>query len=753
MKWFLGVMVVLLAVARVQAQAPDDQYVAVYNLIQDADVLNASGDQRRALGKYLEAQAALEKFRKGYPEWNPKVVNFRLTYVAAKIAALRAVLPPETGDTNGVTKLSATAALSARASARNTPPPDWQDQVSHLNGQVQQLQSDKSALESKLKEALSVQPAAVDSKELAQAQEKIRGLSKENDLLKLSLAQQTPAPAAAPTPAELEKSRLALEQAKADLAEQTKRANALEQERNYFQSKLNSLSPSSYNSNAIDATKKTVQAMDRKLSEQTQLAAKMTEERNALQARVKTLTADADAAAALRAENQVLKKQLADLKSLPPANAKTDDVRRQLALARTQLASLQSDRDMLRLEKAALEQRVKQMTLAADQSKQMQQIKQLQQERDGLQKQLEATKFELNGRRGELAMAKDVAADRQKALVRDADTIAKLQKERDSLRTQLDEAKKELSVKQAKATTTGTAVAAAQGPRPEDVGRINKLEQERDDLRKQLDDANKELTATRKSKASAAHVVEVENQIAGLQAKLEVFEAKKVPYTPEELALFRKPDAKLAAVDPKATPAPPKEMSQASVALVADAQRYFSAKQYDKAEERYEQVVQQNEANGATLANLAATELELNHLDKAESAIKQALATAPNDAYNLTVLGRLKYRQGKYDEALDALGRAAIADPQNAEIENYLGLTLGQKGMRGPAEAALRKAIQIEPSYGEAHNNLAVIYVTQQPPLVELARWHYQKALDSGSPHNPDLEKMLEAKKPSDATQ
>jgi len=39
-----------------------------------------------------------------------------------------------------------------------------------------------------------------------------------------------------------------------------------------------------------------------------------------------------------------------------------------------------------------------------------------------------------------------------------------------------------------------------------------------------------------------------------------------------------------------------------------------------------------------------------------------------------------------------------------------------------------------------------VIYISQVPPLVELARWHYQKALDAGQPHNPNLEQMLDAK-------
>ena len=58
----------------------------------------------------------------------------------------------------------------------------------------------------------------------------------------------------------------------------------------------------------------------------------------------------------------------------------------------------------------------------------------------------------------------------------------------------------------------------------------------------------------------------------------------------------------------------------------------------------------------------------------------------------------------------------------------------------------MRRAIQLSPSYGEAHNNLAVIYATQKPPLLELARWHYQRALSAGSPANPDLEKWLNAK-------
>jgi Tfp pilus assembly protein PilF len=86
-------------------------------------------------------------------------------------------------------------------------------------------------------------------------------------------------------------------------------------------------------------------------------------------------------------------------------------------------------------------------------------------------------------------------------------------------------------------------------------------------------------------------------------------------------------------------------------------------------------------------------------------------------------------------------------DPQNAETQNRLGIALSEKGQRGPAETALRKAIQLQPTLGDAHKNLAVVYLTQNPPLVELARWHYQKALAAGSPVSSRIEQLLEQKK------
>jgi hypothetical protein len=70
-----------------------------------------------------------------------------------------------------------------------------------------------------------------------------------------------------------------------------------------------------------------------------------------------------------------------------------------------------------------------------------------------------------------------------------------------------------------------------------------------------------------------------------------------------------------------------------------------------------------------------------------------------------------------------------------------------KKGCAAPPRPLCAKP-SLDPAYPNAHNNLAVMYLTQRPPLVELARWHYQKALAGGFPRNPDLEKMIEVRRP-----
>ena len=439
MKRFSVVAALLLSLLGAQAQGPDDQYISIYSVIQEAARLNSSGQPGEALPKYLEAQTALQQFNKGYPEWNPNVISFRLKDVAAKIAELSARVPGAM--TNGMAPPTTTPPQAAKPA-----PSDWETRLAGLTDQVRQLQSDKAVLEAKLKESLSVQPAAVDPRELARAQEKIRSLQKENDLFRVSLAQEKSKVLPAPDTSAGAKSRQDLAVANRKLAEQTKIANSLARQK-------------------------------------------------------KALSAEAEAATALRAENKLLKKQLAELKAARPPAAKAEEASRELAQARTQIAALQSDKEMLQLEKTALEKRIKRSSAPAP-----------------------------------------------------------------------------------------TTVAAPTPTKAADASRIKQLERERDDLRKQLKTANKEVNS-RKGKAAAARLAELEKQLATMRSRLEVYEARQTPYTPEELALFKQPEAKLAEADHPAARTSVKELPPGTVALVAEANRYYANKQLDKAEEKYQQVL------------------------------------------------------------------------------------------------------------------------------------------------------------------
>ena len=181
-------LALLLPQARAQ-QAPDDQYVVIYSLIQQAEMLENSGNLRRALTNYVEAKNGLEKLQKTFPDWSPKIVDFRLSYLAEKIAQTTGKLPA-TRQSEAPSSVASVPAPSAKAAPVSSPSTELELQLNVLHEQVKQLQVGNETLRSKLKEALAAQPAAVDPREVAQIREQLRFLMKENDLLKVSLAQR-----------------------------------------------------------------------------------------------------------------------------------------------------------------------------------------------------------------------------------------------------------------------------------------------------------------------------------------------------------------------------------------------------------------------------------------------------------------------------------------------------------------------------------------------------------------------------------
>ena len=596
---FVVLLALGLGLMAAAAQSPEEQYVRIYNLIQQADALRSSGQSGEALTKYLEANTALTQMHRIYPEWQATVVNYRLRYLAEKIEAIPGAKP--------VAALP-TATPAAIPGAITAPNSETQQQMADLQESVRRLQSEKQILEAKLKEALATQPAAIDPRELTKSQDRVQTLLKENELLKAGLEQ--------------EKSR-----------------------------------PAALNAKELEETRRALADSNTRLVEQRAANQKLGAEKNALQEQMGQLSASAAIAVALRAENELLKKQLGDTKALVAAGASAAETTRKLSEAEARIATMTSDAEVLRLEKMALESRLK----------------------------------------------------------------------------------KALALPPLKSGNVS---------READLARIRQLELERDDFQKKLEVANKELQSG-KSREFNAKVDQLTKEVANLKSRVEVFEAKAIPYSTEELALFKQPAPKPAAAPDTNTVAGRKsikELPAGTVALVAQAEKNFANKDYAKAEENYLAILRQDDKNAYTHANLGAIQLEMGRLDEAEKHINQALATSPDDAYAVSLLGYLKFRQEKYDDAIVALNRAAKLNPQNADIQNYLGVTLSHKGLRGPAEQAFRKAMVLDSNHGGAHNNLAVFYASETPPNIPLARFHYQKALAAGQPKNPDIEKLFEKK-------
>ena len=144
------------------------------------------------------------------------------------------------------------------------------------------------------------------------------------------------------------------------------------------------------------------------------------------------------------------------------------------------------------------------------------------------------------------------------------------------------------------------------------------MEKEREDLQKQLNDLQKQLNEKKKVSSNASD--QLGQQLAAAQARVAALEARKTPYSAEELALLKGSSA------PVATPAPVAKSAKktsadlppgaANVAL--EAQRAYAAQHFDEAEKKYLEVLALDPKNVYTLANLGAAEMELNKLPEAE---------------------------------------------------------------------------------------------------------------------------------------
>jgi tetratricopeptide (TPR) repeat protein len=186
-----------------------------------------------------------------------------------------------------------------------------------------------------------------------------------------------------------------------------------------------------------------------------------------------------------------------------------------------------------------------------------------------------------------------------------------------------------------------------------------------------------------------------------------------------------------------------KKVLQETKMIALQASKDYDKGDFDSAEKKYQQLLSLSPHDVETLNHLAAVEIHLNNRGETERLLKESLQQKLENPNAWLLLGLNELQEQRIDEAFAALVQATLYDPKNARAHHYLGIVAGRKEWHEISEASLRKAIELDPKYADAHFNLAVYYMRHNPPAMEAARRHYQRALDLGAPHDTAMDTIM----------
>ena len=147
----------------------------------------------------------------------------------------------------------------------------------------------------------------------------------------------------------------------------------------------------------------------------------------------------------------------------------------------------------------------------------------------------------------------------------------------------------------------------------------------------------------------------------------------------------------------------------------------------------FQKVLNLSPNNPAALMNLGIVEQRLSNFSEAERLLRRAVQASPNSGAGWLLLGVASLEQQKNEAAFAHFAQAVYLDSKNPQAHLYLAVVLARKSWKTAAEDEFRRALELDDRIADAHYNLAVLYLQHAPPAIELARRHYQRALDLGA--------------------
>jgi len=678
---------------------PSDFFLKAYQDYQAGEKFERDGRLRDAMNSYASTVAILEQVRKEDPSWQEIVVNFRMRKAQENIERLRAMVASEPEKlpvhedplpTRGFEIDIPEPAVTTRPRQQQGIPAEKQDvnsdyareKIASLERQVAQYQK-LHAEEKKKRETLEGDVSSVKM-ELEKTKTELVAvnsrLAQADDALQRAVSEQDALKKKAGEPQDKKIEKLS------DRIARLEAENEVVQEENArLLGKLEKAA--SY----ISESKKVLSATD---EDRRKVAA----ERDKSLARMKRIKDNGAELEALKAEKSSLQKQLATQKP---------DLDR--------LLKIEAENKELAQKLAASEKKIAEVASAGGISKA---------EAEGLQE--------------EIGLLQDrLAASRQDLAARDASVK--------SLMAQLDEASGEL---------------ARLRLNPELSEEQKRLFTESQLLRQiVIRQINEQSERTQVVSDLEKELVRLQVQSEALASSLGILSNPPPVVKEEERILFREPlvvlkdpeldgaELSLTAVKPSGSQ---RQSSGGAEALSDDAKKLadeasllVNQRRFPDAEKKYQRIVEMAPENHFALANLAVTQIQSGKLSAAQVALEKALALKPDDSFASVNLANVYCRQGRFDDSIAILNRVIPADPKNAVAHNYLAIALGKKGDTAKAEESFRASLAINPNYANAHFNLAVMYANAEPPSLQLAKKHYEKAKILGAEPDSVLERRL----------
>ena len=717
--FLVSLILALNVVQTTTAAGPDDEFIRAYILISEGDNLAKSSQNKSAIQKYNQALNTLNTIKASNPNWKKGVINFRISYIDKKLKSLSATRPNE----SIVTSPAANPIEMDSTSARLT--------IDNLKRRVESLENNLILKDAKLKEALSAIPTADETKRLANLETELLALKEENTDLKSSIdkaADEYKKAQARLNNAQTEADKTAIELAKAQAE-----ADEIKLKLKNTNERIVTVS-ANVKSNQTDRLKKEL------TKKETDLKAASEKLENAT------------------SENSNLEKQLKGLQqNAQKSDKKTQEIQKELAKKQNQLETAAKDLNSAKSAIASLEKSLSSYEKGTVE-------KDLEARASNLEKELQKSQKKLEKTNGEL----DNTALTNSNLEKQLNTLQKSSKDREKQIALLQKAlaKSQNSLKE---TTSNLNSLSSNNSKLQNELKTFKKGSKEKELQDYIKSIEKRLAKAERSntkvsnnikpkrnlknifsfsgnkRAENAQITELQNQIKTLRARLEILDAEKVPLTDEERNMLTEPAVATStnnSLDVMISTLPAEGAEDFKAGHAALFQDY----QYAEAEKKFMHVLKLDENNPFTLGNLAMAQMEQGNYKDAKDSLDKALKQNVDDAYALMGMGVLSFRQKNYESARDYLARSIKINSEDATAQHFLGSTLNNLGQQKAAETALRKAVQIQPGNSNSHYNLAVVYATQKPPFLALAKFHYDKAVKAGHKRNTELEKSINTK-------